>query len=204
MTGLTSHAYIIRDGTLEDALNLVREEGIAAVGNPDVYAVRHDSFGVEEARRVTEYASLAPLGGRKYIAVCFASATVEAQTALLKTVEEGTGRSVFLFAAPTGTPLLPTLVSRCVVLKPKAGSKTLEAAEEFLALGYTERLALAEKFGRDHDWEGARSLVRSLLGVADEKKFGPRALRDLLDADRYLALSGSSPKGVIGHLALIL
>jgi DNA polymerase III delta prime subunit len=155
-------------------------------------------------RGITDFASFAPLGDRKYILMQVQSATAEAQTALLKSMEEGTGRSIFFFIIPAGTFVLPTLASRCVILKLTADSPQPTAGKEFLELSYKERLAMAEKFGKDHDREGARLLVRSLLSVADQKKFDAKKLRDLLDADRYLSSSGSSPKSVIGHLALVL
>ena len=100
--------------------------------------------------------------------------------------------------------ILSTLLSRCVVLRSELRTKNSELAQDFLALSYKDRLLVAEKFAKNHDREGARALVRSLLAVAHEQKFDAPLLRDLLDADRYLALSGSSPKSVIGHLALVL
>lgn len=209
MMQLTAHAYLIHGGDLGTVTDLLKDEGITVRGNPDCYAVSYESLGVDEVRAITDFASLAPLGPRKYIIIATKSATPEAQTALLKSVEEGTGRSVFFFAVPTGVFVLPTLVSRCVVLKLAPRSLHLEPALEFLALSYKDRLALAEKFGKEHDREGARALVRSLLALASEKKksdffFSKEKLGDLLDADRYLASTGSSSKGVIGHLALTL
>lgn len=204
MMRLDSHAYLVRDDSLETVISLLKDEGITVRGNPDFYAVSYESLGVDDVRAITDYASLAPIGGRKYIIITAKSATPEAQTALLKTVEEGAGRSTFFFVIPTGAFVLPTLASRCVVLKWKEESGKGKEGEEFLKLSYKDRLAMAEKFAKDHDREGARSLVRSLLADASRRNLGAQALRDLLDADRYLTQSGSSPKSVIGHLALTL
>jgi hypothetical protein len=206
MMRLDSHAYLVRGGGLKTVIDLLKKEGVTVQGNPDCYAVSYESLGVDEVRAITNYASLAPLGARKYIIIAVKSATPEAQTALLKVVEEGTGRSVFFFIVEPGAFVLPTLASRCVVLKVEAGKHEGQRAEEFLKLSYKDRLAVAEKFGKDHDREGARSLVRSLLEKVgrSDLRTDARTLRDLLDADRYLSSSGSSPKSVIGHLALTL
>jgi hypothetical protein len=211
-TATLTHAYLIRggDATVQGVLEGLTARGIVTRGNPDCYAVSFESLGVDDVRTITDYASLAPLGERKYIIIEAKSATPEAQTALLKVVEEGTGRSAFFFIIEPGAFVLPTLASRCVTLSAKGGSASGgKSAEEFLKLSYKDRLAVAEKFTKDHDREGARNLVRSLLALAGQadaprRNLGAKALRDLLDADRYLASSGSSPKSVIGHLALTL
>lgn len=209
-----AHAYLVRGDahTIQIRLIEVLEgRGIATKGDPDFYAATFESLAVDDVRAIADYASLAPLSGRKYIVLAAGSATPEAQTALLKIVEEGTGRSVFFIIVPAGAAVLPTLESRCVVLKIQDESNNTKEGKEFLGLSYADRLAVAEKFAKNHDREGARALVRSLLALAAEPRGDisrfevlPQVLRDLLDADRYLALSGSSPKSVIGHLALTL
>jgi len=111
---------------------------------------------------------------------------------------------VFFFIIPSGAPVLPTLLSRCVVIKDEEAREAREAGEGFLTMDRVSRLALAESFAKNQDREGARRLVRELLELAQEKGFGKKTLRDLLDAERFLSLSGSSPKSVISHLALTL
>lgn len=202
----SAHAYLVRSGS-DDALyrliGILSERGVETKGNPDCYVREYESFSVDDARDVSNFAYFKPVGARKYIVLCTKSMTIEAQNALLKIVEEGSGRSVFFFVLPLGVPVLSTLESRCVSVKAKTENGK-EEGEDFLKKSYAKRLALAEKFAKDHDREGARELVRSLLILADTKKFDAKTLRDLLDADRSLQLSGSSPKSIIGHLALVL
>lgn len=199
-------AYLVRAG--EESLKTLAPllyERAGGSGSPDVLILDHASVGVEEVRQINLFASLRPIGGQKYIVVRTSSMTSEAQHALLKTVEEGSGSSVFFFILPPGAPVLPTLLSRCTTLKlheKDSGERT--AGEEFLALGYAERLKVVEKMGKDSDRESARQLVRSLLSAADKGRFRADSLRDLLRAEQDLALSGSSIKSVIGHLALTL
>lgn len=200
----SAHAYLVRgSGGVVQVNELLNAQDISTVGNPDCYTREFEAFSVDDARDIASFAYFKPVGDRKFIVVGARSMTVEAQNALLKIVEEGSGSSIFFFVLEPGVPVLPTLESRCVVVK-EQGVKNGEQGEEFLALSYKDRLALAEKFAKNHDRDGARSLVRSLLELSEKKKFSASVLRDLLDADRYLKLSGSSPKGVVGHLALVM
>lgn len=203
-----AHAYLIRtanDAFLRDIKAHIEESILKEKGSPDLFIAEYESLGVDEARALTNYASLKPVGTRKYMIIHAARMTSEAQSALLKAVEEGIGHSVFFFIVKPGISVLPTLLSRVVVLKDDTGGDTEEAlGREFLSLGFKDRLAQAEKFGKDSDREGARALVRSLLALAEKETYPREKLRDLLEADQFLQLSGSSPKGVIGHLALVL
>lgn len=200
-------AYLIRGGAAsrEALIAALEERGVPMRGNSDTLVQEFETFSIDDARALTAFASFKPLGERKIILISAQAMTREAQNALLKVVEEGVGHSIFFFILEAGVPVLPTLLSRCVVLKEDtADAKREMLGATFLALSYKERVARAEKFGKDSDREGARALMRSLLAQREEKKFSKKVLRDLLDADHYLQLSGSSPKGVIGHLALVL
>lgn len=199
-----AHAYLVRGGSMGGVIKALEARGVVTRGNPDFYAVTSESLVVDDVRAIAAFASLAPLADAKYVSIDTKSATEEAQNALLKIFEEGTGHSHFFLVIEPGARVLPTLISRCVVLHSELRTQNSELAQDFLALSYKDRLLLSEKFAKNHDREGARQLVRSLLAIADEQKFDATILRDLLDADKYLALSGSSPKGVIGHLALVL
>lgn len=199
-------AYLIRGGAASRTalIAALEERSVSMRGNPDVLAQEFETFSIDDARALAAFASLRPLGERKIILVSAQGMTREAQNALLKVVEEGSGHSIFFFIIPAGVPVLPTLLSRCTVVQALPSDRETERGEAFLRLGYADRLKAAEAFAKTQDREGARMLVRSLLALADEKKFGRELLRDLMDADRYLQLTGSSSKAVIGHLALVL
>lgn len=170
--------------------------------------VLHRSFeqcGVEDARALVAFGLFKPIGTHKHIVLSARFITPEAQHALLKAVEEGVGKTIFYIVVPHGTTLLPTLVSRCVVVKQSTKDDSdVEQARAFLKSSYAERLALAETFGKESDRDGARALVASLLRLHTQQPFSKALLRDVLDAERFLALSGSSPKHIVSHLALTL
>lgn len=202
---LTAHAYLVFGDTdaLYEPCRLAIEARAGAPGLADVYTEHTDAFGVAEARALAAFASFKPVSGTKYLLVVAKTITPEAQSALLKVVEDAPGDSVFFFVVEYGSPILETMRSRCVLLPSDANHDTTRGTE-FLALTVPERLKAAEAFGTSQDRDGARALVRSLLARATTSGFNATQLKDLLDAERFLALSGSSPKSVIGHLALTL
>lgn len=205
MIDFSAHAYLVRVGRqqIPQLVEMFTEKGIQLQGNPDCLYREYEAMTVDDARDIATFAYYKPVGEKKYIVIAAGSINTEAQNALLKIVEEGSGNSTFFFVLEQGVTVLPTLESRCVVIKGNEETET-EVADEFLKMNYADRLKVAEKFTKDHDREGARQLVRSLLSIADSQKFEASVLRDLLQADQYLKLSGSSPKSVISHLALVL
>ena len=205
----TAGAYILRADvpTMYERLKaFVYEKKFNGKGSADFIHGLYERLGVDEVRAITAFASLKSLSGQKYIIIAARSTTAEAQHGLLKAFEEGAGHSTFFFICDVGAPLLPTLISRCIVLKEdtEARKRTDTRAEDFLALPYGERLRFVEKLAKDHKREEARSLVRSLLETVAQKKYDTKKVRDILNADQYLKLTGSSIKSVLGHLALTL
>lgn len=203
---LSAHAYLVRAplATFSELTSAIHAGELGAVETADCYTREYETLSVDDAREISAFAYYKPVGSKKYIVIGAGSINTEAQNALLKIVEEGSGASTFVFVLEQGVMVLPTLESRCVTIRVDGEENISKVGKDFLKMDYKERLAVAEKFTKDHDREGARALVRSLLSIADTQKFKPEVLRDLLSADQFLKLSGSSPKGVIGHLALIL
>ena len=74
---------------------------------------------VEQIRDVQRSLSLAPYDAAYRVAlfVRFQEANANAQNALLKTLEEAPTRVILLLTADSGESLLPTIVSRCEVLR---------------------------------------------------------------------------------------
>jgi hypothetical protein len=204
VTFASGNAFIFYGDHRDLIVARLEREGFTPRGNPDYMALSFDTATVDDVRALASFASLRPVGAKKYALIEARQMTTEAQNALLKIVEEGTGNTTFIFVVPRGFFILPTLMSRCVIMRAHAEEHHEEVGRAFLRMGYSERLALAEKFSKNHDRDGARILVRSLLAVSRDNAASPRILRDLLDADRFLQLSGSSPKSVVGHLALVL
>ena len=202
-----AHAYVVRGNVSELFSPLKRVFGERAGGkvSPDLWTRSFETLTVDDARQVASFAYLRPVHDKKYIVLACKSLTDEAQHALLKIVEDGVGHSTFILLVPQGAYILPTLLSRCVIIKASfGGAENEDEVQAFISLSYAERLTRVEAFAKDHDRESARTLVRGLLGLARKRGYGSAILRDLLEADQYLAGSGSSIKSVVGHLALTL
>lgn len=105
----------------------------AAKTNPDIiYIDKKDkkSIGVETVRALMQEAVVKPFESRHkvYIIEDAELMTEAAQNALLKTLEEPPSFVTFLLLAQDSTPLLPTVLSRCVLIKfPPVGEEQLRS-----------------------------------------------------------------------------
>ncbi len=95
---------------------------IARQQQPDLTIVQGEDGGVlkvEQVRDLQRSLSLSPYEARYRVALLlnFQSANPSAQNALLKTLEEAPERAVLLLTADTPESLLPTITSRCEILR---------------------------------------------------------------------------------------
>lgn len=98
--------------------------------HPDLLYFPDDSkLGIADARKIKEHFSLKPYSakGRGVVLEDASELTIEAQNALLKTLEEPPAESLLILAAPSDAKLLPTILSRCEIVRLDAKSyDTLE------------------------------------------------------------------------------
>lgn len=205
------HAYLVVGGGSEDVLKLLKKRGVETAGNADVLSLSFSELLVDDVRdTVLPFASLAPVGGRKYVILSFSRANDQAQNALLKGAEEGIGKTVFFFCVDSQGHVLPTLKSRCIVVS--AGSAKTdeknEDAEAFAKAGFEKRLSSVEKMtgyiSKTQDRAPVRAFVKGLMEHYHRAGAPARTLRELMDADRYLRMQGGSAKAVLSHLAVSL
>ncbi|WP_299025705.1 DNA polymerase III subunit delta' [uncultured Thermanaerothrix sp.] len=94
---------------------------IAQMAHPDLFPVQAESgsIKVEQVRALQHDLQLAPYESPYRVALLLnlERATPSAQNALLKTLEEPPAHAVLLLTAEAPEALLPTLVSRCEVLR---------------------------------------------------------------------------------------
>ncbi len=96
---------------------------IEAMQYPDLTPVQAEKEGgvlkVEQVREVRQLLSLKPYQGRYRVALFlrFEEANASAANALLKTLEEAPQHALLLLTADTPESLLPTIVSRCQVMR---------------------------------------------------------------------------------------
>src|SRR3989344_8617160 len=99
----THHAYYIEGsaGEFEEYKKLI----------PHFVAQKYERFGIDEARALTQLASLKNISGEAVFLLALGSITSEAQQALLKLFEEPQLGTVFILVVPHGI-LVATLRSR--------------------------------------------------------------------------------------------
>ena len=106
---------------------------INAGKHPDVQVIEPDGAHVknDQVRALQHDLALRPVEGRYRVAIFdqFETATVEAQNALLKTLEEPPDYAVLIVLTADPELLLPTIVSRCqqMVLRPLTTAQIREA-----------------------------------------------------------------------------
>ncbi|MEM7309468.1 MAG: DNA polymerase III subunit gamma/tau, partial [Planctomycetota bacterium] len=152
--------------------------GIDAGNDPDLIEIDAATHtGVDHIRELREQATYAPMKARYkvYIVDEVHMLSKPAFNALLKTLEEPPPHVVFLFATTELHKILPTILSRCQVLKLNALSEKAigDRLREVLQLeGVTPGPGVVEEVAR-----GARGGMRDALSLMD----------------KLLALAGSDP-----------
>jgi DNA polymerase-3 subunit delta' len=109
---------------------------IQAMGHPDLSIVQAETEGgtlkVDQIRAVQHAFSLKPFQARFRVAIFlrFQEANDNAANALLKTLEEAPAHAILILTADSAEGLLPTILSRCEVLRLRP--QKLEAVEAYL------------------------------------------------------------------------
>ena len=221
-TGYLHHAHVI-EGAYDIVVPAItvaiaKHLNIDAQGNPDFVVQHYESFGVDEARSLKAAQARSGFGSsRKIFVIGTNSFTREAQNALLKTFEEPTAGTHFFIILPRAEALLPTLLSRVLVVSGKIEYEddANVLAEKFINSSLEERFALAKKLaekkaGETVDRELFRRIFDHIERILYTRTTGKRddatasVFREIFQAKTYLADRGSSPKMLLEHLAVML
>ncbi len=174
------------------------------------------NFSIDEARDLRARQQRSSLSSKKFFLVVADSLTHEAQNALLKTLEEPTADTFIFIAVPSAQSLLPTLLSRVLIINLESDgqiSDVAKLAQEFLTAKISDRFDLIEQIiGKEHpDRARAREFVAA-LAKAFRQKTDPKdwtaeqsfAAAELIKAEKYLGEPASLAKIILEHLALIV
>lgn len=209
-------SYLVRGGQqhFKALLEHLAEEGVIRTGSPDVYAREYRKFGVEESHDITGRARLRPVELRSRVFVLsIPGITVEAQNALLKTLEEPAADALFFIVTPSPEMLLPTVRSRTQTLdvtvsKPSSGLAV--DPKEFLAATPQKRLDMLKPL-YEHEDEG-RDIgsvigflhgVEKLLAAQKDTRERVAGLRALYRARNFAGDKGSLLKSLLEQMALL-
>ena len=127
------HAYVIF-GPLPEQV---------CAGDRCLYTLRSEKpVGVDDVRFLSEYATRSVADDVRKVMVRMPGITHQAQNALLKVIEEMRERVCFFLCLPTGTDLLATLRSRCVIVDSERDMADDEQQfQAFFNLSIRDRLA---------------------------------------------------------------
>jgi DNA polymerase-3 subunit delta' len=147
-----------------------------------------ESIGIEQIRELERKLCLKPFNSPVKIAIIHPGEllTLEAQNALLKTLEEAQESNILILTAPHQEVLLPTVVSRCQVIslpiKPthnldQAGFETcLGQLLSIKEMGVGDRLRLAGKIAEEEEidnWLKTQLIILHELILCQSGVFSP-------------------------------
>ena len=149
--------------------------------HPDLLLVQtknnKSSIGIDQIREITKFLSIKPYNLKNKAVVIFDAhkLTVQAQNALLKTLEEPPGFAVIILESKSEDALLPTVISRCrlVELRPPNRQGLVEAQISDLVELLEEnnlgnRLDIAEKLAKK-EREKVVSMLEDWIAFEREK-----------------------------------
>lgn len=200
------HHAILLVGMAEEADSYIRslcsDLDIKIANNPDFFAFRTDTFGIDEARQLKSLSINKTVTGRKIFFISPVRMTLEAQNALLKTFEDPPSSTHFFLVTREEALILPTLRSRMKVMHLSQGL-TLESqdAKKFLSLSVKDRLLFAKKFvAEEKNLVIFLDSLLSLLRTQDRKQKSIKAIYNI----RRIVNESVSSRLVIEHLSLVL
>src|SRR3989338_11528903 len=184
---------------------------IKLANNPDFFAFRTETFGIDEARKLrllsTRKAVTPRLRSGQALGKIFFIApmrlTLEAQNALLKTFEDPFPGTYFFLATRVEGLIVPTLRSRMQTIR-LSQDLTLGSrdAETFLSLSIKDRLLFARSFALEE--KSLSVFLDSLLFLLRKQGGKGELLKNVYNVRRLVGNSLVTPRLVIEHLSLVL
>lgn len=131
LSSLSHHAYLLigSDSVRADLVSILeKNHKITARANPDFFDRTYQNFTIDDAREVKTFHGTRPVTetGKKIFVLVMNGATVEAQNALLKLLEEPADYAHFFIIIPSTHLLLPTVKSRMQILETNNGGRITE------------------------------------------------------------------------------
>ena len=110
-----------------------KNDSLNTQNDPDFILLDSDtSIGIEKVRDLKRKLSLKPFQSKYKVAYIknAQNLTIPAQNALLKTLEETGQNSILILSGPSENLLLPTILSRCQIIKISGKPTPLDRSEE--------------------------------------------------------------------------
>lgn len=141
-----SRTILIIGGTWQEREEKAKSFFPKPTPHPDYLIVFPEiSIGINQVREIQHFVGLRPYSQPQKVAFVkeAQNLTIEAQNAFLKTLEEPPERTLIILGAPAAENLLPTIVSRCQIIKLK--NKPSEETKRDYQKIYQEFLSFLSK-----------------------------------------------------------
>lgn len=177
--------------------------------HPDILYFPSDSkLGISEARKIKEHFSLKPYSakGRGVVLEDALALTIEAQNALLKTLEELPKDALFILTASSDAKLLPTVLSRCQIIN--LGSEKYNSYKNYNSytkdLEYLLKANVEEKFEYIEKLKDREEFLRSLVNYFHQKLPAyTQFTKELLQAEEW-SKQNVNIRAILEYLMLVM
>jgi len=214
-----NHAYLIIGDPKEIIveLNIFLEQrlgtGFTSISNPDFHLKEFSTWGVDESRELKAFQSRRPITWPVKVSVIVPEVfTFEAQNSLLKTLEEPSSDTHFFIIARRLGEYLPTVISRCQIIKIGASVFTSEISlltKDWLSADIAKRFEINKIILKKHEDNPSYILnwLNCLLDVYWSNvsdwvdKNALSGAQSLFEAISYANQRGGSLRVILEHLA---
>lgn len=166
---------------------------------------------IETARDVISFAQ-SPYSGEKIAFISFHSASLPAQNALLKVLEDPRGDMRFILLTTNKNNLIDTVLSRVQHVHIDGGKTRDKRAEDFLATpslarmklpAVIEILAKLDEEGRK-DREAVKGFILNIVGMLRQNNSESKYILETLEIASYASDPSASGKALLEYLTLLL
>lgn len=207
------HALLIVNHERELLTSLLEKQLLEDSHHHGVF--NQNVLDIDTAREIISFAN-SPYNSNKTALISFHTATLPAQNAMLKVLEEPKERVSFIVVTGNREGLLPTVMSRLHEVNNKqivnSRQQIDENAKKFFNTKPTERIKLKEvvnvlseedEMGRKNR-ESLKKFISSLVLFARENNLESEKLKKLIEMENYASDPSASGKMVLEYLSLLL
>ena len=213
-----AHAYLVfgdREQNQKELEDYFTRMDIDTHQNPDVFLFLKSNFGIPDVRNITSIVSKTNAKlDTKYVTISTNAMTVEAQNALLKTIEEPASPTIFFILLPAGGYVLETIRSRVQTIITDDADQYGTLVQSFLKTSFTERMDLLDTFYPEGDdpkkpklAKGRASLFlqeleTEIARLVTTKTIDPGVYTDYTEITMYILDRSANVKQILEYVAL--
>lgn len=213
LSDLPNHHAVLLVHSERDAVDVALHEELSSL-SPVHRFFNQTVLDIDTARAIITWANI-PYNDEKVAVISFHTASLPAQNAMLKILEEPRVGVRFILVTSNKDSLIDTVLSRLHEVKNKTQKVVADKninAEEFLQTQNVSRMKLPfviellsqiDEEGRK-DRESVRIFILSLVEVLNSLKVESRYITETLQVASYASDPSASGKALLEYLALLL